>query len=549
MKLPLVTSKPAFSPLFLKLLEQKGLTDSESIRAFLFPDLKALLDPLLMKGMNAAVDRIRMAASGQELILVHGDYDVDGVTGAAIISRLLQKMKARFKVFLPERERDGYGVSTRAIREGAAEGVKLLITVDCGVAAAEQIQTARNLGVDVIVIDHHKIPATGLPNANVILNPLQSDCPYPFKELSAAGLAFKLSQKILGDEAFELLDLAAISAIGDVVPLCSENRIIVKKGLEVIAAQKKPGIAALLSVSKVRGPQVSVTQVAFQLAPRINAAGRMGSPDSALRLLVTESLKEASSLAQILESENETRKQIEKRCTQEAIQWVERNVNFNRDRVIVAASENWHVGVIGIVAARLVEKFHRPSVVIGFQKGVGKGSGRSIAGFNLYHALQFSKETLIEAGGHAQAAGLSIDPARVADFRAKMNLYAQDNLHASHLQTKIDADMEIELSAISEGFLKELALLEPHGAGHPHPRFLSRGLKLVSAMKKTPIGAYEAVISDGEVSRQMQFKDDDYSKLAGQSGVIFEAVYEVRKKSWNGVDSVILYAKQIELQS
>ncbi len=548
MKPPSVTSNPVFSPLFLKLLEQKGLTDSESIRAFLFPDLKALLDPLLMKGMGEAVLRIREAAAQQELILIHGDYDVDGVTGAAIISRLLQKIGARFKIFLPERERDGYGVSARAIREGAAEGVKLLITVDCGVAAAEQIQTARDLGLDVIVIDHHKIPSSGVPAANIVLNPLQADCAYPFKELSAAGLAFKLGQSLLGDEAFELLDLAAISSIGDVVPLCSENRIIVKKGLEIIAAQKKPGIAALLSVSKVRGPEVSVTQVAFQLAPRINAAGRMSSPDSALRLLVTDSLKEASSLAQILDSENEARKQIERRCTQEAIQWVERNVNFNRDRVIVAASENWHVGVIGIVAARLVEKFKRPSIVIGFQKGVGKGSGRSIIGFNLYHALQFSKETLIEAGGHAQAAGLSIAPEQVDAFRAKINLYAKENLHASHLNLKMESDLEIGFDEIDEALLKELALLEPHGAGHPHPKFLSRGLKLVSAIKKTPIGSYEAVVGDGQKSRQMQFKEDEYLKLAGlPQGAVFEAIYEIRKKSWNGIESVVLHAKHIEL--
>jgi len=549
MKLSPASENLAFSALFNKLLEKRGLTSPELIHAFLYPDLKALFDPLLMKGMGAAVQRIQKAVTEKELILIHGDYDVDGVTGAAIMSRLLQKMGGRWKVFLPERERDGYGVSARAIREGAEAGTTLLITVDCGVAAAEQIQVARDLGVDVIVIDHHKIPASGLPAANIVLNPLQTDCPYPFKELSAAGLAFKLCQSILGKDAFELLDLAAISSIGDVVPLCSENRIIVKKGLEVIAAQKKPGIAALLTVSKVRGPQVSVTQVAFQLAPRINAAGRMSSPDSALRLLVTDSLKEASSLAQILESENEARKQIERRCTQEAVQWVERNVNFNRDKVIVAASENWHVGVIGIVAARLVEKFNRPSIVIGFQKGVGKGSGRSILGFNLYHALQFSKDTLIEAGGHAQAAGLSINPAQVDAFRAKINLYAKDNLNAAHLSAKIDFDLEIGLHEIDEVLLKELTLLEPHGAGNAHPKFFTRGLKLVSAMKKSPIGVYEAVVGDGQKNRQMQFREEEYLKLAGiPFGTFFEAIYDIRKKSWNGIDSVVLYAKQIEPQ-
>lgn len=550
MKFSSANVQSGFSPLFLKLLEKRGLTDSEKMHAFLFSNLGNLLDPFLMKGMTEAVDRLRLATKNQELILVHGDYDVDGVTGAAIISRLFQKMGARFEAFLPERERDGYGVSSRAIRDGAAKGVKILVTVDCGIAAAEQIKLARDLGLEVIILDHHKIPAAGTPNADIILNPLQADCAYPFKELSAAGIAFKLAQAILDEEAFELLDLAAISAIGDVVPLFSENRVIVKKGLEVIAAQKKPGVSALLAVSKVRGPQVFVTQVAFQLAPRINAAGRMGSPDTALRLLVTDSLKEAVSLAQILDSENEARKQIERCCTQEAIAWVERNVNFNREKIIVAASEKWHIGVIGIVAARLVEKFHRPAIVIGFQKGVGKGSGRSIPGFNLFLALQFSRETLIEAGGHAQAAGLSVAPGKVNDFRLKINQYAQENMETDALEVKQEADVQIGLNEITDSFLRELDLLEPHGAGNPHPKFLSQPLRVISSMKKTPLGSYEAVVSDGEGNRLMQFREEDYLKwISFGKEAAFEAVYEIRKKFRAGVESVALAAKQINLIS
>ncbi len=520
------------------------------IREFLAPQLSALHDPLRMKGMSQAVERIRRAVLSQDPILVHGDYDVDGVTGTAIVARLLGKLGAAYSTFLPERERDGYGVSSRAIRESAEAGTKILITVDCGVAAAEQIKLARELGLDVIVIDHHRIPAAGLPSANIILNPLQEDCPYPFKELSAAGLAFKLAQAFLGEEAFEFLDLAAISAIGDVVPLHCENRIIVKKGLEVIGAQKKAGIAALLAVSKVRSPKITVTQIAFQISPRINAAGRMSSPDVALRLLLTDSLKEASSLAKILESENEARKLIERRCTKEAIEWVDRTANFNRDKVLVAASDKWHIGVIGIVAARLVEKFHRPAIVIGFQNGVGKGSGRSIPGFNLFHALQHAKDTLMESGGHAQAAGLSIDPARVDAFRAKINAYAVENLDAKHLRTHIEADLEITLNNLDDQLLAELEWLEPHGAGNPHPRFLTRGLKMISSPRKSALGNYEAVVMQGTEKGLMQFKEEDYLKLVAlPKDATFEAVYEVRKKSWNGIESVTLSAKQVEISS
>jgi len=550
MKNAVTASSPQslFSPLFLKLLEKRGLLTPEAIQSFLFPDLKSLFDPFEMKGMSAAVERIRRAVIHRDPILIHGDYDVDGVTGTAIVAKLLEKLGATYSTFLPERERDGYGVSVRAIRESAASGTKILITVDCGVAAESQIKVARELGLDVIVIDHHRIPATGLPAANIILNPLQTDCPYPCKELSAAGLAFKLAQAFLGDDAFEFLDLAAISAIGDVVPLQSENRIIVKKGLEVIAAQKRVGIAALLAVSKIKTSKVSVGQVGFQLSPRINAAGRMSSPDVALRLLLTESLREASSLASILESENETRKTIERRCTKEAIEWVERTANFNRDKVLVAASDKWHVGVIGIVAARLVEKFHRPSIVIGFQEGVGKGSGRSIPGFNLFIALQYSSETLITSGGHAQAAGLSIQPSQVDAFRTKINQYAAENFDVKHLHRQVHEDLEIKFSELSEKFISEIAMLEPHGMGHSHPKFLSRGLKMISSPKKSPIGIYDAVVSQGSEKYVMQLKEDDYLKLIGlpQEGV-FEAVYEVRKKSWNGVESIVLAAKQVEI--
>ena len=503
-----------------------------------------------MKGMSAAVEIIRRAVTHREPILIHGDYDVDGVTGTAIVARLLAKLGAVYSTFLPERERDGYGVSARAIREGAAAGAKILITVDCGVAAEEQVKIARELGLQVIIIDHHRIPSSGLPNANVILNPLQADCPYLCKDLSAAGLAFKLAQAFLGKEAFEFLDLAAISAIGDVVPLQSENRVIVKKGLEVIASQKRAGISALLAVSKVRTPKVNVGQVAFQLSPRINAAGRMSSPDVALRLLLTDSLKEASSLASVLESENEMRKTIEKRCTKEAIEWIERTANFNRDKVLVAASEKWHVGVIGIVAARLVEKFHRPSIVIGFQDGVGKGSGRSIPGFNLFLALQYSGDTLITSGGHAQAAGLSIQPDRVDAFREKINQYAAENFDVKHLHKQVDSDLEIDFNEIDDRFVGELELLEPHGMGNSHPKFLTRGLKIVSSPKKSPIGNYEALVSGGREKYMMQFKEEDYFKLIGlpKEGM-FEAVYEIRKKSWNGIDSISLSAKQVEISA
>ncbi len=534
------------SPLFTALLEKRGFTDPGKIHAFFSADLHSLQDPFQMKGMAGAVELIRKSVRNRTLILVHGDYDVDGVTGTALMSRVLAVLGADFSTFLPHRSEDGYGVSARAIQKAHSKGARLLITVDCGITAHEQIALARSLEMEVIVIDHHRIPENGLPSASAILNPRQDNCAYAFKELSAAGLAFRLAEALLGPKAFDSLDLAALSTVCDVAPLIEENRVVVKYGLELLGKRANPGLCALSSAAGIKAASFNSGHLGFSLGPRINAAGRMSSPEIALRLLLTESPKEAESLAAILEEENKSRQKEEKQVQKEAVAEVERTFNFNRDRVIVAAREGWHPGVIGIVAARLVDQFHRPAVVIALEKGKGKGSGRSIKGFHLFNALDSCKPLFEEFGGHEQAAGLSILAANVAAFRARVNDYARDNYDPSIFEKKIPVDLEISFRDLGAGFVRELKRMEPHGAGNPRPAFLTRGLEIKTKPMMPWPQAFQFWLTDGVQTLEALWNDRAGTGISGfEKGNKIDLIYSLKTKTWNGQESLVLEVKQM----
>lgn len=544
-----VTSQ-SLTPQFSELLRLRGFTDPAEIESLLNPKLEDLPDPFLMKGMKEAVLLIRTAVSRGEKILVHGDYDVDGVTGSAITARTLKLLGADFRVFLPHRAEDGYGVSGRAIEEAAAEGAGLLITVDCGVAAREEMELAHRLGLKVIIVDHHKIPQDGLPEADAVINPLQEDCSYPFKELSAGGLAFKLSQALLEQRSYAFLDLAAVSTVCDVVPLRQENRILVSNGLKLLSRRTQPGFAALADVAKIGRKAANVGHIGFAFGPRINAAGRMGSPDMALQLLLTESPREAESLAEALDSENKARQKEERQLVKEAVQEVERTMQFNKDRVIVVGRQGWHQGVIGIVAARLVEKFHRPAIVIALDGETGKGSGRSIRSFNLYESMAACSDLLENFGGHAQAAGLTIRADRLEDFRKAVNDYAREHTDASAYEQEIDYDLELDLGVLNGPFVRELDLLEPHGMGNSRPVFKTMDLVIHKSAQKTSPQFYRFYVTDGgvvyEVSVNTRVLEND-AVLASQhpeqllkKGKKLTLYYSVKRNSWNGEEHVVL---------
>ena len=537
-----------FSPHFLHLLAHRGLTANEETENFLYPSREKLCPPFLMKGMREAVRRIQKAKALGEKVLVHGDYDVDGVTGAAIISLTLEKLGVSFETFLPERARDGYGVSGEAIQKAARTGTRLLITVDCGISAADEIREARQAGIDSVVLDHHQIPAAGLPPAHAILNPLQEGCEYPFKELSAGGLAFKLAQALLGQEAYEFFDLATLSTVADLAPLRGENRMIVKEGLRQLSERKRLGIKALAESANIRAHEIKTSHVGFVFGPRINASGRMSSALTALRLLLTSNEKEAESLAQILEQENRDRQRAERRVVEEAVQQVERAANFSRDRILVVAQEGWHAGVIGIVASRLVERYHRPALVIALKDKVGKGSGRSIRSLNLFKALEYAREFLVEFGGHEQAAGFNVKEEQIPSLWRKLNEHCHAAYPAEIFLKSIDIDLEIKLSDLTPQFLRELELLEPYGLGNPRPVFLTRGLKVKTLQPKKSGKSFRSILwaTDGALTYEVVVPERARICFDFEPGVAFDLVYTVDEKRWEGERMTVLEAKDIK---
>lgn len=544
----MIQSTQSFTIAFRRLLEKRNLRKDSEIESFLFSGLESLHDPLLMKNMKEVVSRLEHAIAFREKIFIHGDYDVDGITGVAILAQTLEKRGGQYQTFLPERERDGYGVSEAAVRKAHENGAKLILTVDCGITAKKEIEMARLLGMDVIVIDHHRLPAEGLPGTHLILNPLQEDCAYPFKELSAAGLAFKLSQALLGNRALEFLDLVALSTISDIAPLTGENRILVKEGLKLLSQRKNLGLRALGDVAKMKAQKIDTGHVGFILGPRLNAAGRMSSPDTALQLILTQEPREAESLARILNEENKVRQQYEKEITREAIRKVEREVNFNREKVLVVEGKNWHLGVIGIVASRLVEKFERPAIVISVNpKGEGRGSGRSIKGFHLFNALQASQDILAEFGGHEQAVGLAMQEKNIPQFRKTINAYATENLSFETLGQRVAVDLEVKLGDLTNHLLEELELLEPYGAGNPRPIFQSQCLRIQSKARKLYGETYEIIVSDGYLNYQAQADEKQMLQCVTSSPATrFDAAYSVRIKEWNGIRTLTLVIKNLQ---
>ena len=532
-----------YSPLMQKFLALRGFQDEDQIQKLLFPSLENLHNPYLMQGMERSTKRILRAIDQKQTILVHGDYDVDGITGAAVLTKTLQKLNAQFLTFLPNRKKDGYGVSREAIELAKAKKVSLFITVDCGITAFEEAKEAAACGIDVIIIDHHRIHDGGLPQAFEILNPLQETCQYPFKELSAAGLAFKLAQALLGKGAYELLDFVALSCVCDIAPLVDENRILVYFGLKRLAQRTHPGFKSLCERASLRRPKLDVSDIGFILGPRINASGRMSSADTALKLLISSDPKETDTLADFLEAENKERQRQERALTKEALEKVEREFNFNRDRVIVACGDGWHEGVIGIVAQRLVDYFARPAVVIAMDGERGKGSGRSIKGFHLFQAFQHCEANLEQFGGHELAAGLTIHRNQLRAFREKINEFAQ-KIPTDIFVKSIRVDMEISFQDLSPRFLKEIELLEPFGAGHPKPVFITRNVYSKKIPEQTS-NALKWWVTDGVMTFEAVWRSKS-SVPSLPEAERYTMVYTPKLKSWNGIDSLILEVKDVK---
>jgi len=540
------------SELMARIMINRGIDTVPKVRAFLNTGLESLHDPYLLKGMDKAVKRIEKAVRCKDKICVYGDYDVDGITSTAIMIRAIKKLGADAVYYIPNRIEEGYGLSKGSMNRIRELGVKLIVTVDCGIRSNEVIDYAKSLDMEVIVTDHHECEGE-LPEAYCIINPHQCDCSYPHKGLAGVGVAFKLISVLLeraGSKAFaeELLDIVLIGTVADVVPLLDENRIIVKYGLLKIKDTKNEGIKALLAVCGLSGKELNTYNIAFMLAPRINAAGRIAEATECVELLLTDNAARAMEIARKLDSDNRERQAIENDILNSAAAIIEKTVDIMKDRVLVLCDEAWHIGVIGIVASRLVDRFHLPTFIMSKDGELCKGSARSIPGFNIFEAMSRHGELFEKYGGHEMAAGFTIKAERVDELRKRMTLEVDSVMGKDRPLPEILVDYRLVPKDITLDTISQLKLLEPYGTGNPSPLFVYRGLKVLSSravgneLKHLSLMVYDGV---NEI-KCIAFNLGSMQKVLSISKKI-DIICSVENNTWNNQDSVQLNIKDIRL--
>jgi len=477
-------------PLVCQILSNRGFKSAEEVEKFLNPSLADLHDPFMMKDMEKAVDRLIQALREREKIVIYGDYDVDGITSISLLVRYLSQLGANVGYYIPHRMVEGYGLSEAGLDSVAEMGARLIITVDCGISANEAINYANSKGLEMIITDHHEPTGEQSPEAVAILNPKQKEDEYPEKELAGIGVAFKLCQGLsekLGVGQHQLnehLDMVAIGSIADIVPLLGENRIFARVGLEKMKESGKPGIWALIDLAGLENKDLDSSDIVFSMAPRINAVGRMGDAERGVKLFLSDDLNEARELAEILEQENRLRREVDIQTLSEAREAISQQVNLDQRWTIVLHSENWHPGVLGIVASRIVEEFYRPTVLISFDEtGEGKGSARSIANFHLHNALQKCADHIEVFGGHKYAAGLQLRKEKLQDFIECFDGAAHETMSSQDLVPEISVDLEIDLSQANHTFLESLEGFRPYGPGNPKPVLVVSNLSVVGYPK------------------------------------------------------------------
>jgi single-stranded-DNA-specific exonuclease len=526
-----------------RLLCQRGLDDPTLARRFLNPSLDQLHDPMTLADMPRAVDRISAAIAGQESIAIHGDYDVDGITSTVILRRALELLGARVVHFIPERLRDGYGLQPSAIERLHADGTSLVISVDCGIRGADAARRARELGVDLIITDHHE-PDVELPAALAVINPKRHDCRYADKDLAGVGVALKLVHALCrraGREAWlpGFIKVAAIGTLADVVPLVGENRVIAKLGLDLLSrGPNKIGLRALIDTAGLAGKSIDSYHISFMLAPRVNAAGRMSTPDIATRLLLAsdEAMgEEARALAQQLEAENLRRQEEEAAILAAARKIVQTDPEIGARTVLVVAGESWHRGVIGIVASKLVDLFHRPAIVLAIEGDTAYGSCRSIPGFDMLGALERSAHLLTRFGGHKQAAGLTLESGRIRDLRSTVNQAADEVLGPEDLMPRLRIDSDLTFRGITGDVASAVGTLAPFGAGNPRPVFAARGVELVDGPRKLRERHLKmALKQEGRIFRAIAWRAAErHDYLAEHKGAL-DVAFSLDQNQYNG---------------
>lgn len=473
------------SEILARLLVLRDVKNYVEAKSFFRPSIDSLYNPFLMDGMDAATMRLIKALTENEKICIFGDYDVDGTCSTALLYLFLKELDANIDFYIPKRLTEGYGISTAGVDHVKNIGASLLIAVDCGITAIEETDYANKLNIDVIICDHHQ-PKEIIPNAMAVLDPLKPSCNYPFKYLSGAGIAFKLAQGVadrIGKRILPLkyLDLVALAGAADIVPLIDENRILVKEGLNLINNNPRPGVEALIESAGIYSGALTSGQIVFTIAPRINAVGRLGDAHRAVNLLITDKKSEAFELAKVLETENYERRKLDVDTFDNALELVESSLDLQNELAIILHQEDWHPGVIGIVASRLVEKYYRPSIMLTTVDGVAKGSARSIPNFNIYEALRKCEDILIHFGGHQAAAGLAVEVDKLEEFRSRFNTIVKETLPQEDLLPEIRIDSKLKFSEITPKFLRILDQFSPFGPGNLRPVFLCEDVNIANS--------------------------------------------------------------------
>ena len=537
------------APIVARLLCQRGLGDPEAAAHFLNPSLDQLHDPMRLADMRVAVDRLMGAIARRERIAIHGDYDVDGVTSTVILRRALELLGADVVHFIPERLKDGYGLQPSAIERLHAEGVALVVSVDCGIRGRDAARRARELGVDLIITDHHE-PDVELPPALAVINPKRRDCSYPDKNLAGVGVALKLVQALCRQTGHDswlpgFVKVAAIGTLADVVPLVGENRVIARLGLDLLSrGPHRVGLRALLDVAGLTGKTIDSYHIAFMVAPRVNAAGRMSTPDIATRLLLANDEAmgdEARALALQLDAENVRRQEEEAGILAAAKKIVQTDPDVGARSVLVVAGEDWHRGVIGIVASKLVDAFHRPAIVLSIEGAVAHGSCRSIPRFDMLAALERSGHLMMRFGGHKQAAGLTMESSRIRELRVAVNDVADESLGPEDLMPRLRIDSDLAFRGITGDVAAGVASLAPFGAGNPRPVFAARRVELVDGPRKLKERHLKmALKQDGRIFRAVAWRAAERHDYIAEHKAALDVAFSLEQNQYNGATYVEL---------
>ena len=536
------------------MLVQRGITTFDGAKEFFRPSLENLHDPFLMKDMDKAIERLKSALENDEKILIYGDYDVDGTTSVALVYSFLRQLHKNVDFYVPDRYNEGYGISFNGVDYAAENGITLVIALDCGIKANEKIKYANEKKIDFIICDHHT-PGEFIPEAFAVLDPKRKDCAYPYKELSGCGVGFKLlqaltiSNELSYDELWKYLDLVAVSIASDIVRITGENRVLAHFGLKQLNEAPRMGLKALIDNSGLDTKEIGISDVVFKIGPQINAAGRIESGKSSVKLLIEEDADFAQQLSTKIKEHNETRKELDRNITEESLSMISSSKELQAKRSTVLFNENWHKGVIGIVASRLIENYYKPTIVLTESKGLATGSARSVDGFDLYAAIDACSDLLESFGGHMHAAGLTMKIENIEKFAAKFEEYVTSTIEEEQLTPKISIDQKIKLSDITPKFYRILKQFAPFGPGNMSPLFVTEQVQ--NGGYSRLVGKTEEHIKFDVVDKENTRKDGigffmpDLFKIV-ESGDLFNICYSVEENDFNGKVTLQLRVRDLQ---